>query len=144
MAAGNITLFNLAKLKIHQKKFDFSADTFKGVLTTSSQALTAAFAGTSTDARLSDLTAEITGGGYARQTLASVTLAQAAGVVTWDAADLTYPALTNTFTYLVIYDDTAANDDLICFVDLNTTGDITTGGEDFIVKFDALGIFTAT
>ncbi len=91
MAAGNITLFNKAKLKIHQKKFDFSADTFKAVLTTNSQALTAAFTGTSTDARLSDLTAEVTGGGYARQTLASVTLAEAAGVVTWDAADTTFP-----------------------------------------------------
>ena len=65
MAAGNWTVFNRAKLKLANGTFDLDTNTFKMALTTSSQALADTFAGTSTDCRYADLTAEVaSGGGY--------------------------------------------------------------------------------
>ena len=65
MAAGAVILFNLAKRKAFEKLIDFDNDTFKVALCHATQVLTAAFAGTSTDARYADLTDEATtAGGY--------------------------------------------------------------------------------
>lgn len=145
MAAGNFTFFDIGKLKVLNGTIDLDTDTIKAALTTSSQALSASFSGSSTDARYADLTNEATGTGYTAggQALSSTTLSQSSGTVTYDAADLTWSALTSTFKYLVLYDDTAANKDLIGFWDLNTSGSVTLSGSDLTITFDATGIFTA-
>ena len=80
------------------------------------------------------------------RTLASVTSAQAAGVYTLDAADLVLTASGGsvaTFRHIVIYNDTAANDELIGFTDYGS--DVTLlSGESFKIKFSGTGILTIT
>ena len=66
MAAGKVTVLNVALDKLGRKVFDLDADAFNVVLTTNAQALSAAFTGTSGQARYSDLTAEVVGTGAGR------------------------------------------------------------------------------
>jgi hypothetical protein len=147
MAAGNFTYFNLAKKKLGDGTFDLDTHTFKAVLCTSSQAIAATFVGTSTDCRYSDLTAELaTANGYTAggATLGSVTWNQSTGTITWDAADTAW-TLTGaiTFKYLIIYDDTSANDNLLGFVDADTGGgSISPSAGTLNVGWNASGIFT--
>lgn len=127
MAVGAWTWFDRAKLKVGNGTVQLSADTVKMVLLTSAQALTAAFVGASTDCRYADLTAELTTaagytlGGVAltSQSLAriSATVVGFSGVASWTP---TGGGL--TFKYAALRDFTAANGDLIGFVDLDTTG----------------------
>lgn len=93
-----------------------------------------------------DATNELaTGGGYTAlgQALASKTYAASALVTTFDAADVTWTAFTNTFRYGVIWDDTptAPADPLIALID-NTSQTIT--GMDLVFQWNASGIFTIT
>lgn len=93
-----------------------------------------------------DATNELgTGGGYTAlgQALASKTYASAALVTTFDAADVTWTAFTNTFRYGVIWDDTPTTpaDPLIALID-NTSQTIT--AMDLVFAWAAGGIFTIT
>lgn len=93
-----------------------------------------------------DATNELsTGGGYTAlgQALASKTYAASALVTTFDAADVTWTAFTNTFRYGVIWDDTptAPADPLIALID-NTSQTIT--AMDLVFQWNASGIFTIT
>jgi hypothetical protein len=141
-------MFNKAKLKLGQAKFDFTGHTLKGVLSTSSQALSATFVGSSTDCRYADLTNEASNGsGYTTGgvALTGVTWAESAGVVTLDCTDPAWAGLTKTFKYFSIYDDTDANDSLIGFVDLDTGGgSITVASTDYSIKVNASGLETLT
>lgn len=147
MAAGPFTIFDVAKKKFFNGTFDLDTDNFRAVLCTSAQALDETFVGASTDCRYSDLTAEASNGsGYTTTgiLLASKTLNLLAGVVTWDAADLTWSALTKSdLAYLVIYDDSATNDPLVGFAELEVGGVISPAGVDTTVRFNAAGILTA-
>lgn len=126
---GPWTFFNIAKSKLFYSggPVALGADAFKVVLTTSSQALAATFAGSSTDARYADLSAELatsngyTSGGVA---LGSVTFTRAAGVITWNCATMSWTITGGgiTFKYAAIYDNTSANKDLVCFTDFDTGG----------------------
>jgi hypothetical protein len=100
----------------------------------------------STNEVKADATNELgTGGGYTAlgQALASKTFAAAALVTTFDAADVTWPAFTNTFRYGVLWDDTptAPADPLIALID-NTSQTIT--AMDLVFAWNASGIFTIT
>lgn len=151
MAITAFTLFNKAKKKIGDGTLDLDGHTFKVMLCGSSQSLTAAFTGTSTDCRKADLTGELsTASGYtaAGATLGSVTWNESSGTVTWDAADTSW-TLTGagiTYKYAVIYDDTATNDDLLGFVNMDDSGGSATispaAGTHSIV-WNASGIFSA-
>ncbi len=141
MAAGNFTVLNLAKKKLGQKKFDLGADTFKMVLTTVTQSIAATFVGTSTDARYADLTNEVANGnGYTTggKTL-TCTWVQSTGTITFDCDDQVWTASTFTCQYAVIYDDTAANDDILGFIDL---GGVSPVAGSLTVTINASGLFT--
>lgn len=148
MAAGNFTLLNIAKKKILDgSTIDLDGHTFKLALTLTAQSIDATFAGSSTDARYADLTQEAANGaGYTTggTALTSVTLTRSTGTITFDAADVTFTSLTKTFKYGVVYDDTATNKDILGFVDFDTTpGSVTVSGSNFVVQWNASGLFTA-
>ncbi len=120
---------------------DLLSDTIKLTLHTTTYA-----PNQSTNETKTDATNELaTGGGYTAlgQALASKTYAASALVTTFDAADVTWTAFTNTFRYGVIWDDTptAPADPLIALID-NTSQTIT--AMDLVFQWNASGIFTIT
>jgi hypothetical protein len=147
MAAGAFTVFNLARPKLANGTFDLDSNTYKIALTTSSQAIAANFAGTSTDCRYSDLTNEVANGsGYTTGgvTLASVTWAGSAGTVTFDAADAAWTLSAGiTFKYGIIYASSVTNSPLLAFFDADTGGgSVSPLAGTLTIQFNASGIFT--
>ena len=146
MAVGAFIPFDRAMPKFTNGVIDLDSHAFRAILCDNSQALSATFAGASTDCRKADLTGEFsTGGGYTAngKALANITLTRTLDVVVWDADDLVWAALTKTnVCYLVVFDDTAANDDLVGFVEVNVGGTISPAGVDLSVVWDAAkGVF---
>lgn len=120
---------------------DLASDTFKILLTTSSHT-----PNSSTHTQLSDITNELSGNGYARQTLASVTSSQSGGTYTFDAADPTFTASGGSWAFRNwhIYDDTLNNDILVAWgLCDNTPDDITLDdGGTYTFEINASGIYT--
>lgn len=90
---------------------------------------------------------EITDTDYARQTLASVTWDETNGTVTWDAADISFGSSVDIAArYAVIFNDTHAEDGLVCYVDLNDGGssNVSSSQSEFTIQIAATGIFTYT
>jgi hypothetical protein len=144
MAAGAWQVFNIAKEKLADGTFDLDTNTFKMALTTDAQALAATFAGTSTNAQYSDLTAEVAnGGGYTTggKTL-TPTWVRSTGTITFDCDDQAWTSSTITAKYAVIYADNAGNDDLLCFCELDTGGSVSTVSGTLTVTINASGVFT--
>jgi hypothetical protein len=143
MAASAWAVFNIAKEKLADGVFDLDTQTFKMALLTDAQAIAATFGGTSTDCRFADLTAEVVGAGYTAggKTL-TVTWTRSAGTVTFDCDDQSWTASTFDAQYAVIYADNA-NDDLLCFSDLNSGGAmLSVVADTFTVAINAAGVFT--
>lgn len=138
MAAGIVTVIDRALPKIGVT-IDLDADAFKVALCTDAQALGPTFAGTSGDARYSDLTAEVVGTGYTAggAPLANAAYTRAAGIVSFTADPTSWTALTATMKYAVIYDDTAVNKPILAIVDLETTDPTgrTASAADFIINW---------
>ena len=144
MAAGSLTFFNAFKKTIADGTIDLDTHTFKVQLHSSSFT-----PNTSTMAVRADLTNELsTANGYTATgaSLGSVTWGQTAGTATFDAADTVWTASGGSITarYAVIYDDTAASDDLVGYILLDTTpADVTaTTGNTLTIQWNASGIFT--
>jgi len=100
-------------------------DTYSAILTTTSQALSASFVGSSGNCTYADLTAELaTANGYTNGglVLTSVTVTRSGGVVKWDADNLlwTITGAGISFLYLVIRNNTTGR--LICFSNVYTDG----------------------
>lgn len=148
MAAGNFTMFNGVKLKTFEKLVDWGDDDLKVTLHTSAQALTAAFTGGSGNCQYSDLTAELTTtGGYTAGgiSLANVQLTEVAGELMLDCDDPEWLALSATFKYAVVRNNTMAAGDLMGFWNLNTAGgSITIAGVDWSINVHPDGLFTGT
>jgi len=148
MAVGNFTWFNQALKKIADGTININGTSFKAVLTTVSQSIDKTFAGTSTNCRYADLTAELTtangytAGGVA---LTSELLTRAANVVKWTADPISW-SLSGAinFKYLIIYDDAATNKDLLCFVDFDVGGssNITGNPPSIVITPDTAGILS--
>lgn len=89
-----------------------------------------------------------TGAGYTTggATLANPTLAQVAGVCTFDADDITYTALTKTFRAAIIYAegtfDTLVNPLLFYILFDDTPADKVIVAMDFVVKWNSNGILS--
>ena len=101
-----------------------------------------ASAPSASNTQLSDLT-QISYTNLSSRTLSSVTSAQTGGTYTLDAADLVLTAsgTVATFRYVVLYNDTATNDELIGYYDYGSNVDLL-NGETFTITFDASGILT--
>jgi len=143
MAASEWAVFNIAKEKLADGGFDLDTQTFKMALLTDAQAITAAFAGTSTDCRFADLTGEVVGTGYTAggKTL-TATWTRSSGTITFDCDDQAWTSATFDAQYVVIYADNA-NDDLLCFSDLNSGGAMLSAvAGTFTVAISGSGVFT--
>lgn len=128
---GAFTIFDRAKLKLltDGTLADLAnpANTFKGVLTTVTQAISASFVGGSGDCRYADLTNELsTANGYtaAGLTLTTVALTRPTTSTVKFTSDALVWTLTNTITfkYFLIYNNSATNKDLLGFADSDTGG----------------------
>ena len=135
------TFFHEFKKYLGDGTIDLDTHTFKAALTN-----TAPTAGT--DTVLANITQIANGNGYTTGgvTLASVTWSETgAGLGVWrfNAADFSWTASGGsiaTFRYIVVYDDTASNDELVGYWDYGTALDVTVGNT-FTVDIGASGIF---
>lgn len=134
MAAFN--KFNSFVEAVAEKVHNLGSDTLTVALTA------AANAPASTNTQLSNLT-QISYTNLSSRVLAGVTSSQTSGTYKLDANDLVLTAsgAVATFRYVVIYNDTATNDELICWFDHGS--DVTlANGETYTIQFDAAGILT--
>lgn len=127
---------------VGKKRDDLSADTFKAVLSN----VAPTKAGTQV---LADITQIAATGGYAAVTLVGVAWAETgAGTGIWQFTSNAFSWTASgadfaTARYVVIYDDTSANDDVVGYVDYATTF-VLTNGNTFTVTPGANGIFRMT
>lgn len=145
MAANGLTLYNSFFEYLGDGTIDLDADTFAVLLTTST------YTPAATHSQISDITNEVSGNGYSRQTLGSVTWTQSGGTATFDAADTVFTASGGSIVarYYVLFDDTVTSpvtDALIGYGLLdNTPADITiTDGNTGTLQWNASGLFTST
>lgn len=136
-------LYAKAMLALANKEIDWTTDTIKCCLTTSSYAPDQA-----AHNYYDDITNECPAtGNYATggATLGTCTATSAALVATFGAADTSWATSTITARYAVIYDSTpgsAATNPLIGWV--NFGADVTSTGGTFLITWAATGIFTLT
>src|SRR5574337_1708660 len=135
--------YNSFKVDIQSGNIDIDTDTIKCALVTSTYT-----PNIDTDTKWSNVTNEVSGTGYTAggATLASVTVTQDntndRGVV--DAADVTWSTATITARAAVLYKSTgtASTSPLICYIDFGS--DQTSSGGNFVIQWNASGIFALT
>jgi hypothetical protein len=117
-----------------EKTHNLGSDTLTVALTNS--------APVNTNTQLSNIT-EISYTNLSTRVLAGVTSAQSGGTYTLDANNLVLTAsgTVPTFRYVVLFNDTAINDELIGFYDYGSAVDLL-NGETFTITWDAAGILT--
>jgi len=119
---------------------NLKTDTFKMLLTSSS------YSPSASHSIITDITNELSGNGYSRQTLGSVTYVQASGTATFDFSNVEFTAVGGSITarYFVIYNDTLTNDPLIAYGLLDDTPAdvVATDGNKIELVVDASGLFT--
>lgn len=127
------------------KNVQLATDTFKIGLTTSSYTPSQ-----SAHTVLADITNEVSGNGYARQTLGSVTSALSSNVLTFDFADPVFTASGGSIVarYWFIFDDTVASPTkpLVAYGLIDQTpADVTTTDTNTLTfNVNASGLFTVT
>jgi hypothetical protein len=129
--------FNSFVEALAEKVHNLGSDTLIVALTAAANAPVA------TNTQLSNLT-QVAYTNLSARTLSNVTSSQTGGTYTLDADDVILAASGGsvaTFRYVVIYNDTATNDELIGWADYGS--DVTlSDGESFTIKFGASGILT--
>lgn len=118
---------------------DFDNDAFEALLTTVTHVPA------DSDTTISDIDNEVTGNGYARQTLTSVTWVRAAGVTTFDSADPVFTASGGSIVARNWHTRSTTADLLIAYGLLdNTPADVTTtDGNTLTIQVNASGWFTS-
>lgn len=117
-----------------EKTHNLGADTLTVALTNTAPGATNTVLANITEISYTNLSSRV---------LTSVTSSQTSGTYTLDAADLVLTAsgTVPTFRYVVLYNDTAASDELIGYYDYGSAVDLL-NGETFTITFDASGILT--
>lgn len=143
--AASLTFYNSFREYVADGTIDLDTHTFKVMLVASGYTPSAAHT------VKADVTNELsTANGYTAggATLGSVTWGHSGGTATFDAADTVWTASGGSIVarYAVIYDDTAASDELVCYILLDTTpADVTTtAGNTLTLQWNGSGIFTIT
>ena len=143
MTSSNWRLYNSAKEYLGDGTFDMDNDTFNLILCD-----TSSNAATLSTTTYGGLTGELaTASGYTQTGVAlSTTWTNSSGTLTFDASDVSWLANGGDLGvyYAVIMDDTATNDELVCYSLLDTTPSLVTAsdGNPFNIAFNAGGIFT--
>ena len=144
MAAGNWIMYNSARAYIGDGTIDLNSHTFKVMLTSNS------YTPSASHTQKSNVTNEVANGnGYTSggATLTSVTFNYSGTTATWDAADPSWTGSSGSigpFRIAVIYDDSAANDELVCYCILDSADITVTAGSTFTIQFNASGILSLT
>lgn len=131
--------FNSFVEALAEKVHNLGSDTLTVALTNS--------APVATNTQLSNITqisyTNIQNGTTTGRNLTGVTSAQTSGSYKLDANDLVLTATGTvpTFRYVVLYNDTATNDELIGWYDYGAAVDLL-NGETFTITWDAAGILT--
>jgi len=143
MAAGSFTLYHSAKKDILDGTIDLDTNTIKAILVTSS------YTPSTAHDTYSDVSATECGNSdYSAQTLAGKAFTESGGTVKYDSTDVTYgTSVSITAKYLILVKQSggslAASDKLVGYVDLDTGGgSATSTSSDYIVRWNANGIFT--
>jgi hypothetical protein len=122
---------------------NLGSDTFIMGLTTSSYTPSQ-----TTHALIADITNEVSGNGYSRQTLGSVTSNRSGAVLTFDFANPVFTASGGSIVarYWFIFDDTLASDPLVAYglIDQTPADVTTTDGNTLTIQVNASGLFTVT
>lgn len=134
-AVFNKWLENMAKAA------NLASDTFKCLLVTSSYTPDLA-----AHDELADITNEVSGSGYARQTLANVAFTESGGSVKFTCDPIVFTASGGSIVArrFVVYDDTPTGDPLICVGLINNADtDVTvTDGNTLTLTIPAGGLFS--
>lgn len=124
---GSLVVYDSYKRELQNKNVEVDADVFIMGLTTTTYVPNAA-----THEALADITNEVVGNGYVRQTLTGVTLTEPVGG-TWrfDSVDPVFTAAGGSIVahYWFLFNDTATTPlDMLCFYGFldNTPADVTT------------------
>lgn len=134
----------------YNKFQDFAEQVLRGVHNFGSHTLKAALTNTApapTNTVLGDIAQVAATGGYVAggYVLDSVVLTETGGTAKVTIADEVVTAASGSigpFRYVVVFNDTAANDPLICFYDYGSSITLA-DGESFTLDFDAAnGVFT--
>jgi len=131
------TIFNSWLENHGDGTMDMDSDTFKAALLDDGYTIDA------TDVQWSEVSAnEVSGTGYTAggKALTGVTWTQTDGTLTFDADDVAWTGATFTARYMVIYDDTATNDEMVCVMDFGSNQTVT--ASTFTYSFHASGIIT--
>lgn len=134
--AVSFTKLNKFVLNLGNKSFNLGSDTLKVALTNTIP--TVATAGV-----LADIT-EISYTNLSSRTLTTTSFTQTSGTAKLILADLVLTATgaVGPFQYIVLYDDTATNDELIGFYDYGSAVTMA-NGDTFTIDFDATnGVLT--
>lgn len=143
--AASLTFYNSFREYVADGTIDLDTHTFKVMLVASG------YTPSTAHTVKADVTNELsTANGYTAggATLGSVTWGHSGGTATFDAADTVWTASGGSIVarYAVIYDDTAASEELVCYILLDTTpADVTTtAGNTLTLQWNGSGIFTIT
>jgi hypothetical protein len=122
--------------KLAEKVFNLGSDTLTVALTNTAH--------TSSWTKLSDLT-QVSYANLSSRVLTTSSSVQTSGVYTLTIADLILSAsgTVGPFRYIYIYDDTATNDELICYFDYGSSITLASGGS-ITLDFDTTGLLTIT
>lgn len=133
---GQLVFYSSWLAKI-ASNYDTSGDTFKCILCSSSYVPSVAHT------ILTDITNELSGNGYARQTMTNVSFETVNGLLNLDADDIIFSAVGGSLVpkYWVVYDDTTATDEIVAYglINIANTSVTIADGENITLNFGAIG-----
>lgn len=139
--AVTVSYFNKFLENVGKGNIDLDSHTFKVILVNN-------YIYDATDENKADIgSVELaTGNGYTAggNVLGSPSFAFVTDRTKWDGNDVTFTASGGNIgpvTGAIIYDDTATNDKLVCYIDFGQAETVI-NGSDFLVTFNINGIFT--